>query len=92
MSVLVEQQDETVDTIQTAAVNVEKDTETGYECGPFMFLHVPELPILPRLRHTGKAVAFARAARKKRWVCFIIIIIILAIIGIILGVHFGTKK
>lgn len=29
MSVLVEQQEETIDAIQTAAINVEKDTEMG---------------------------------------------------------------
>lgn len=30
MSVLVEQQDETINTIETQAQNVEKDTEAGY--------------------------------------------------------------
>jgi t-SNARE complex subunit (syntaxin) len=29
MSILVEQQDETIDVIQTAALSVEKDTEVG---------------------------------------------------------------
>jgi hypothetical protein len=29
MSILVEQQDETIETIQAAAMNVEKDTEVG---------------------------------------------------------------
>ncbi|KAF8503846.1 t-SNARE [Gautieria morchelliformis] len=67
MSILVEQQDETIETIQTAAMNVEKDTEVG-------------------LQYTDKAVASARAARKKRWICFIIILIILAIVGIVVGV------
>ncbi|KAF8503834.1 t-SNARE [Gautieria morchelliformis] len=67
MSILVEQQDETIETIQTAAMNVEKDTEV-------------------RLQYTDKAVASARAARKKRWICFIIILIILAIVGIVVGV------
>jgi len=68
MSILVEQQDETIDTIQTSAMNVEKDTEVG-------------------LQHTDKAVSSARAARKKRWICFIIILIILAIIGIVVGIE-----
>lgn len=30
MSILVEQQDETIEAIQTAAMSVEKDTEVGY--------------------------------------------------------------
>jgi syntaxin 1B/2/3 len=30
MSILVEQQDETIDVIQTAALSVEKDTEVGW--------------------------------------------------------------
>jgi len=38
------------------------------------------------LRFTDKAVISARAARKKRWICFFIIVIILAVIAIILGV------
>ncbi|KAF8334147.1 t-SNARE [Cantharellus anzutake] len=38
------------------------------------------------LQHTEKAVNSARAARKKRWICFFICLIILAIIGIVVGV------
>jgi len=68
MSILVEQQDETITAIEANATNVEKDTETG-------------------LQHTDKAVASARAARKKRWICFIIVLIILAVIGIVVGVE-----
>jgi len=68
MSVLVEQQDETIDTIQTAAAGVEKDTETG-------------------LGYTDKALQSAIAARKKRWICFFIILIVLAIVGIVVGVY-----
>lgn len=46
------------------------------------------------LNHADKAVVSARAARKKRWICFAIIVIICAIIAIVLAVHFtsGTKK
>jgi len=68
MSILVEQQDETINAIQTSAMNVEKDTEIG-------------------LQHTEKAVVSARAARKKRWICFIITLIILAIVAIIVAVE-----
>jgi len=67
MSVLVEQQDETIDEIQANSKRVEDDTEAG-------------------LQHTNKAVDSARAARKKRWICFCIILIILAIVGIVVGV------
>ncbi|KAH8921017.1 t-SNARE [Atractiella rhizophila] len=38
-----------------------------------------------------KAVKSARAARKKRWICFFICLIIIAVVAIVLGVHFGTK-
>jgi len=67
MSILVEQQDETIVAIEANASNVEKDTEMG-------------------LQHTDKAVESARAARKKRWICFCIILIILAIVAIVVAV------
>jgi len=67
MSVLVAQQDEVINTIETTAANVEKDTETG-------------------LQYTNKAVDSARAARKKRWICFFIILIVLIIVGVVVGV------
>ncbi|KAJ3850952.1 syntaxin [Lentinula lateritia] len=48
------------------------------------------------LNYTEKAVVSARAARKKRWICFIIILIILAIIGIVVGIevaqHVNSNK
>ncbi|KAI0082747.1 t-SNARE [Panus rudis PR-1116 ss-1] len=65
MSILVEQQDEQINTIEATAATVEKDTEAG-------------------LGYTEKAVASARAARKKRWICFILFIVILIIIAIII--------
>jgi len=67
MSVLVEQQDETINVIETTAGAVEKDTEAG-------------------LGYTEKAVVSARAARKKRWICFILTLIILAIVAIVVAV------
>ncbi|TCD60532.1 argininosuccinate lyase [Steccherinum ochraceum] len=67
MSVLVEQQDETIHAIETTAATVEKDTEQG-------------------LNYTEKAVDSARAARKKRWICFGLAAIILIIIAIIIVV------
>jgi len=75
MSVLVEQQDETINVIETTAAAVEKDTEAG-------------------LGYTDKAVVSARAARKKRWICFILFLIILVIAGIVVAVVItnNTKK
>ncbi|KAG5636807.1 hypothetical protein H0H81_006795 [Sphagnurus paluster] len=67
MSVLVEQQDETINTIEAQANTVAQDTEAG-------------------LGYTEKAVVSARAARKKRWICFIIILIVLIIVGVVVGV------
>lgn len=67
MSVLVEQQDETINNIETVAATVEKDTEAG-------------------LGYTEKAVTSARAARKKRWICFFITLIILIIVGVVVGI------
>jgi len=72
MSVLVEQQDETINVIQTQAAGVEKDTEVG-------------------LGYTEKAVASARAARKKRWICFFICLIILIIIGVVVGIEVSNN-
>lgn len=68
MSVLVEQQDESINAI---VVNTEKTANDA------------ELA----LQHTDKAVASARSARKKRWICFFICLIILAIVGIVVGVE-----
>ncbi|EMD38443.1 hypothetical protein CERSUDRAFT_113604 [Gelatoporia subvermispora B] len=67
MSIMVEQQDEQINIIETTAAEVEKDTEVG-------------------LGYTEKAVESARAARKKRWICFILSLIIIAIIAIVVAV------
>jgi len=39
------------------------------------------------LQHTEAATKSARAARKKRWICFFIILIILIIVGVAVGVE-----
>ncbi|KAG6878685.1 hypothetical protein C0993_011500 [Termitomyces sp. T159_Od127] len=67
MSVLVEQQDETINAVETQAHTVAQDTEAG-------------------LGYTEKAVVSARAARKKRWICFFICLIVLIIVGVVVGV------
>lgn len=66
MSVMVAQQDETIDAIETHAAQADKDMEQG-------------------LQQTDKAVDYARAARRKRWICFWITLAILAVIAIILA-------
>lgn len=45
MSVLVEQQDETINTIETQAAAVEKDTEAGYDSSSW-FGYIPLTGIL----------------------------------------------
>ncbi|KAG9016309.1 Plasma membrane t-SNARE, secretory vesicle fusion [Tulasnella sp. 427] len=77
MSVLVEQQDETLNVIEAHAAQVNVDTEAG-------------------LKHTEAAVDSAKAARKKRWICFWICVIIAIIIAIVVAVvvtqHINTNK
>jgi syntaxin 1B/2/3 len=48
--------------------------------------------IVGSLQHTEKAVDSARAARKKRWICFAIFLVILIIIAIIVAVEVAGKK
>jgi len=68
MSVLVAQQDETIDQIEHSAMEASKDMETG-------------------LKHTEAAVDSARGARKKRWICFAIILVILIIVAIVVAIQ-----
>jgi syntaxin 1B/2/3 len=72
MSVLVEQQDETVIAIETSAASAEKDLEVG-------------------VQYTDKAVESARGARKKRWICFVLIIVLLVIIAIVIATQVVPK-
>jgi len=44
------------------------------------------------LEHTVQAVVHARRYRKMRWICFCIFLTVLAILGIVLGVVFGTRS
>lgn len=43
------------------------------------------------LKQTEIAVKHARSARKKRWICFFIFLLVIAILAIVLGVVFGKK-
>jgi syntaxin 1B/2/3 len=72
MSILVEQQDETINIIEAQATEVEKDVETG-------------------LGYTEKAVTSAKSARRKRWICFLIILIILIIVGVVVAIQLKKK-
>jgi syntaxin 1B/2/3 len=42
---------------------------------------------LNSLQYTSKAVDSARAARKKRWICFFIILVIVIIIAIVVAIE-----
>lgn len=43
------------------------------------------------VQHTEKAVEHARSARRKRWYCFFLCLLILAIVGIVVGVTVGKN-
>jgi len=73
MSILVEQQDETIHIIEDQAEAAQRDLETG-------------------VKHTEKAVDSARAARKKRLICFIICLIILLVVAAIVAVVIVTNN
>jgi len=73
MSILVEQQDETINVIEDTTTHVEKDAEAG-------------------LGHTTKAVVSARGARKKRWICFGLLVLLLVIIAIVVAVVIINNK
>ena len=95
MSILVEQQDEQINTIEATAAVVEKDVETGcvfYSSSGVQAIVLTYLFVMISLQHTEKAVDSARAARKKRWICFFIIVIILVIIGIVVGIEVAKNK
>jgi len=44
------------------------------------------------LGQTEKAVEHARSARRKRWYCFLLFLVVLAVIGIAVGVTLSQKK
>ncbi|KAH9951870.1 t-SNARE [Amylocystis lapponica] len=51
-----------------------------------------ETQIEAGLNQTEKAVKSARSARRKRWICFILVLVIIAILALVLGLVFGTRK
>lgn len=92
VSVLVAQQDEAIENIDVTGRRIEDDTRAGY----VPVLTFPYFTLnsffLCSLQQTEKAVEHARSARRKRWICFSIIVLVLAVLAIVLGIVFGTKK
>lgn len=98
MSILVEQQDETINVIEQQAEMADKDLESG-SVSSFLLVRCSaeraylHLSLFSSVQHTEKAVDSARAARKKRWICFIIcILIILIIVGVVAGVIISNNN
>ena len=90
MSVLVAQQDESIDYIQNTAHDIEQDASKG--CVPSTN-YFPVADTFLSVEHTDKAVVSARAARKKRWICFGLFIILLAVVAaIVAGVVVTNNK
>jgi len=90
MDALVTQQEDLVNTIEASAAQVAGDTEAGYV--GYRQYHMLFLIRNSRLAQTEKAVKYAMSARRKRWICFFIFLIILAIIGVAVGVTVSNNK
>jgi syntaxin 1B/2/3 len=88
MDVLVTQQEEVINAIETSATQVQKDTEAGYVTRWFAEF---SSNWSCSLGQTEKAVEHARSARRKRWICFLLFIAVLAAVGIAVGVSVGKK-
>ncbi|KAK1920984.1 putative syntaxin [Papiliotrema laurentii] len=73
MSMLVEQQDETIVNVENQAMGVDKDVQDA-------------------LKQTSRAVESARKARRKKWICFWILVAIVCILALVLGLYFGVGK
>ena len=84
MSVLVARQDESIDYIQNTAFDIEQDASKGYVSFQKRILS-SSLTSSPRVGATDKAVASARAARKKRWICFGLFVLLLIIIAAVVA-------
>lgn len=85
MDVLVTQQGETIDQVDKQASDVENDMQRGYvENSPDSYILM--LTARCRVQQTEIAVKHARSARRKRWYCFFLTLVILAIVGIVVGV------
>lgn len=90
MSVLINQQDESIDYIQNTAHDIEQDASKGYVVlgtSPFSIVDA-----ISRVKHTDNAVVSARAARKKRWICFGLFVLLLVIIAAIVAAVVVTNS
>jgi len=72
LAILVDQQQEVIDTIGKQAADVEDHTNSG------------NLDL-------ERAVESARAARRKRWICFWIFVGILVVIAAVIGIYYGLN-
>jgi len=88
MDVLVNQQEDVINAIETSAAHVQKDTEAGYVTRWFAEF---SSNLGCSLGQTEKAVEHARSARRKRWFCFLLFIAALAAVGIAVGLTVGKK-
>lgn len=88
MDVLVNQQDDVINAIDTSAAQVQKDTEAGYVTRWFVEF---SSNWNRSLGQTEKAVEHARSARRKRWFCFFLFVLVLAAIGLAVGLTVGKK-
>ncbi|KAG6810235.1 hypothetical protein H0H92_012801 [Tricholoma furcatifolium] len=75
ISLLVEEQDDVIFAIETQAHIAERNVEAGFSLNEALELNAI------RLKHTDQALIHAREARKKRWICFGIVLLILLIIA-----------
>ena len=91
MSVLITRQDESIDYIQNTALDIEQDASKGYVSSLETPLSIVD--VITRVGATDKAVASARAARKKRWICFGLFVLLLIIIAaVVAGVVVTNNK
>ena len=88
MDVLVNQQEDVINAIETSATQVQRDTEAGYVTRWFAEF---SSNWSRSLGQTEKAVVHARSARRKRWFCFLLFLAVLAAVGIAVGVTVGKK-
>ena len=86
MDVLVAQQDDLINAIETSATQVQRDTEAGYVVCSFA---ESSSNWNRSLGQTEKAVVHARSARRKRWFLFFIFLCVLAAVGIAVGLTVG---
>ena len=89
MSMIVEQQDDSINVIQKKAESAALDIEAGWAIlqSTRRTFEQAEADInFYSKNETEHAVVSARGYRKKRWICLMLTLIILIIIGIVVGI------